>query len=130
MNLIITEFELSFYFSDCCDTSDEYLGKISCTNTCHELGRAERMELQKQAQISKMGYEAKIQSIKKGKQLKLDRKEKLKQLETDKQVSVILSGNEDIIIEKLCKNFYHMKMSLYYILHKNYNQLSSIISGS
>ncbi|KAK6630658.1 hypothetical protein RUM43_014643 [Polyplax serrata] len=80
---------------DCCDTSDEYLGKISCTNTCHELGRAERMELQKQAQISKMGYEAKIQSIKKGKQLKLDRKEKLKQLETDKQEAESIKSEKE-----------------------------------
>lgn len=71
---------------DCCDGADEYSSKVNCKNTCHEMGKAERMEQQKQVEIAKMGYEAKIQSIKKGKQLKLDKKEKLKQLESDKLV--------------------------------------------
>ena len=76
----------NFHFLDCCDGSDEYVGKVTCSNTCHELGKAERLEQQKLAEITKLGFEAKIQSIKKGKQLKLDKREKLKQLENDKQV--------------------------------------------
>lgn len=72
---------------DCCDGADEYSGKIDCVNVCHELGKAERIEAQKRAEIAKIGNEARLQAIKKGKQLKQEKSEKLQQLENDKLVN-------------------------------------------
>ncbi|EEB15710.1 glucosidase 2 subunit beta precursor, putative [Pediculus humanus corporis] len=92
---------------DCCDGSDEYVGKVTCSNTCHELGKAERLEQQKLAEITKLGFEAKIQSIKKGKQLKLDKREKLKQLENDKQEAESIKAEKEklkVLAEELEKD--------------------------
>lgn len=48
---------------DCCDATDEYNSGAACENTCKELGRKEREELQRLAEVAREGFRVKQQLI-------------------------------------------------------------------
>ncbi|CAN6831865.1 unnamed protein product, partial [Brassica oleracea] len=41
--------------ADCCDGSDEYDGKVTCSNTCWEAGKAARENLKKKTETYNLG---------------------------------------------------------------------------
>uniref|UniRef100_A0A3B3TK99 Glucosidase 2 subunit beta n=1 Tax=Poecilia latipinna TaxID=48699 RepID=A0A3B3TK99_9TELE len=70
---------------DCCDTTDEYNSGVDCQNTCRELGRKEKEELQKMAEIAKEGFMFKKQLIHEAKQGLEDKKSKLGDVQNSKK---------------------------------------------
>ncbi|XP_041443562.1 protein kinase C substrate 80K-H S homeolog isoform X2 [Xenopus laevis] len=58
---------------DCCDTTDEYNSGVVCENTCREMGRKAREELQVQAETAREGFRVKqllIEEARKGREEK------------------------------------------------------------
>ncbi|KAE8619948.1 hypothetical protein XENTR_v10010042 [Xenopus tropicalis] len=58
---------------DCCDTTDEYNSGALCENTCREMGKKEREELQMAAEIAREGFRVKqllIEDARKGREEK------------------------------------------------------------
>ncbi|XP_038143919.1 glucosidase 2 subunit beta [Cyprinodon tularosa] len=70
---------------DCCDTTDEYNSGADCQNTCRELGRKEKEELQKIAEIAKEGFMLKKQLIQEAKQGLEEKKSKLGDVQNSKK---------------------------------------------
>ncbi|CAI9591376.1 unnamed protein product, partial [Staurois parvus] len=65
---------------DCCDTTDEYNSGVNCQNTCREMGRKEREELQKKAEMAREGMLLKqkyIDEFRKGREEKQARLQEL-----------------------------------------------------
>nr|XP_057905098.1 glucosidase 2 subunit beta isoform X2 [Doryrhamphus excisus] len=69
---------------DCCDATDEYNSGATCQNTCRELGRKERENLQKLAEITKEGFVLKQQLIQEAKRGLEEKKSQISELETSK----------------------------------------------
>ncbi|XP_073443549.1 glucosidase 2 subunit beta [Dendrobates tinctorius] len=58
---------------DCCDTTDEYNSGARCQNTCREMGKQEREELEKKAEMAREGMLLKqrfIEEARKGREEK------------------------------------------------------------
>ncbi|XP_047215761.1 glucosidase 2 subunit beta-like [Girardinichthys multiradiatus] len=70
---------------DCCDTTDEYNSGADCQNTCRELGRKEKEELQKIAEIANEGFMLKKQLIQEAKHGLEDKKAKLGDVQDSKK---------------------------------------------
>ncbi|EDV22330.1 Glucosidase 2 subunit beta [Trichoplax sp. H2] len=68
---------------DCCDGTDEYDGKISCQNTCDEVGAKYREELRKLQEEAEKGYVMRLQYAKEGLEAKEKYKAKLQSLKAD-----------------------------------------------
>uniref|UniRef100_A0A3Q1HS52 Glucosidase 2 subunit beta n=1 Tax=Acanthochromis polyacanthus TaxID=80966 RepID=A0A3Q1HS52_9TELE len=68
----------------CCDTTDEYNSGAACQNTC-DLGRKEREELVKMAEIAKEGFQLKQQLIHEAKRGLEDKKAKLSEIQSSKK---------------------------------------------
>ncbi|KAM4675349.1 glucosidase 2 subunit beta isoform 2-T2 [Discoglossus pictus] len=88
---------------DCCDATDEYNSGALCQNTCREMGRKEREELQKQAEVAREGYRLKqqlIEDAKKGREEKQVQLQDIIQKRTDLQVQVDSLRTEKEELEK------------------------------
>lgn len=70
---------------DCCDTTDEYNSGANCQNTCRDLGRKEKEELQKMAEVAKEGFMLKKQLIQEAKQGLEGKKVKLEDVQNGKK---------------------------------------------
>ncbi|KAM4747267.1 glucosidase 2 subunit beta [Rhinophrynus dorsalis] len=65
---------------DCCDTTDEYNSGALCQNTCREMGRKAREELQKQAEVATEGFRLKQQLIEDAKKGREEKQVKLQDM--------------------------------------------------
>uniref|UniRef100_A0A3Q2Q5F2 Glucosidase 2 subunit beta n=1 Tax=Fundulus heteroclitus TaxID=8078 RepID=A0A3Q2Q5F2_FUNHE len=70
---------------DCCDTTDEYNSGADCQNTCREMGRKEKEELQKLAEIAEEGFLLKKQLIQEAKHGLEEKKTKLEEFQKNKK---------------------------------------------
>ncbi|XP_053318249.1 glucosidase 2 subunit beta [Spea bombifrons] len=70
---------------DCCDTTDEYNSGAVCQNTCREMGRKEREELQKQAEVATEGFRLKQQYIEEAKKGREENQVKLQDMVQKRQ---------------------------------------------
>lgn len=69
---------------DCCDGSDEYQ-TAKCSNSCDEMGRAEREQRKSQAEILKKGSAKRSEMVSRGQQLKAERETRRRELEQRRQ---------------------------------------------
>lgn len=69
---------------DCCDGSDEYAVLDTCSDTCEELGREARAQVQLLAELHKAGNSLRLELIEKGNKKRSEMAEQLSQLENDK----------------------------------------------
>ncbi|XP_063787295.1 glucosidase 2 subunit beta [Pseudophryne corroboree] len=70
---------------DCCDTTDEYNSGAQCQNTCREMGRKEREELEKKAAMAREGMLLKHQFIEEAKKGREEKQAKLQELVEKRQ---------------------------------------------
>ncbi|CAH2272973.1 glucosidase 2 subunit beta isoform X1 [Pelobates cultripes] len=85
---------------DCCDTTDEYNSGALCQNTCREMGKKEREEMQKQAEVAREGFRLKQQFIEEAKKSREESQAKLQDMvqrrqSLQEQVDVLRSEKED-----------------------------------
>ncbi|XP_068130355.1 glucosidase 2 subunit beta [Hyperolius riggenbachi] len=86
---------------DCCDTTDEYNSGAHCQNTCREMGKKEREELEQKAEMAREGMLMKqkfIEEAKKGREEKQARLqemiEKRQNVQTD--VDALKAKKEEV----------------------------------
>ncbi|KAM8974791.1 glucosidase 2 subunit beta [Pelodytes ibericus] len=70
---------------DCCDTTDEYNSGELCQNTCKEMGKKEREELQQQADVAREGFRLKQQFIEEAKKGREENQAKLQEMMQKRQ---------------------------------------------
>lgn len=68
--LVVLKYIKFFYWTDCCDGSDEYEGFAKCTNNCWEAGKASREKLVKKVNVYKDGIKIRRSEIESGKKLR------------------------------------------------------------
>uniref|UniRef100_A0A1X7TLQ0 Glucosidase 2 subunit beta n=1 Tax=Amphimedon queenslandica TaxID=400682 RepID=A0A1X7TLQ0_AMPQE len=79
---------------DCCDGSDEWGTDTTCTNTCEEMGRAAKAELQRRFETHAQGYEKMLEYSRQGEEKKSEYQKELEQYEND--IGVIESEIETL----------------------------------
>ena len=79
---------------DCCDGSDEWGTDTNCPNTCEELGRAAKAELQRKYEMHAQGYETMLEYARQGEEKKKNYQKELEQYEND--IGVIESEIETL----------------------------------
>ncbi|XP_040270940.1 glucosidase 2 subunit beta [Bufo bufo] len=72
---------------DCCDTTDEYNSGARCENTCREMGRREREDLEKKAEMAREGMLLKQKFIEEARKGREEKQVKLQEL-AEKRLSV------------------------------------------
>ncbi|CAI9536358.1 unnamed protein product, partial [Staurois parvus] len=70
---------------DCCDTTDEYNSGAHCQNTCREMGRKEREELQKKAEMAREGMLLKQKYIEESQKGREEKQARLQELVEKRQ---------------------------------------------
>ncbi|XP_075433960.1 LOW QUALITY PROTEIN: glucosidase 2 subunit beta [Ascaphus truei] len=70
---------------DCCDTTDEYNSGAFCQNTCREMGRRAREELQQMAEVTREGLLVKQQLIEEARKGREEKQGKLQDVEQRRQ---------------------------------------------
>ncbi|XP_069832801.1 glucosidase 2 subunit beta isoform X1 [Dendropsophus ebraccatus] len=70
---------------DCCDTTDEYNSGAHCQNTCREMGRKEREELEKKAEMAREGMLLKQKFIEDARKGREEKQVKLQELVEKRQ---------------------------------------------
>ncbi|KAM8793862.1 glucosidase 2 subunit beta [Eudromia elegans] len=65
---------------DCCDASDEYASGAACENTCKELGRREREDMERVAAVAREGFRLKQQLIVEATQRRQEQEARLAEL--------------------------------------------------
>ncbi|XP_060080704.1 glucosidase 2 subunit beta-like isoform X2 [Ylistrum balloti] len=70
---------------DCCDGTDEYSGNIACVNTCQELGKKHKEEVERIMKLQEEGIKKKKEFAETGKKMKEEKKARLEQLQTDRE---------------------------------------------
>ncbi|XP_075715180.1 glucosidase 2 subunit beta [Rhinoderma darwinii] len=86
---------------DCCDTTDEYNSGAHCQNTCREMGKKEREELEKKAEMAREGMLLKqkfIEEAQKGREEKQVRLQELveKRQSVQTQVDTLRAEKEEV----------------------------------
>ncbi|XP_077326483.1 glucosidase 2 subunit beta isoform X1 [Lithobates pipiens] len=86
---------------DCCDTTDEYNSGANCQNTCREMGRKEREELEKKAEMAREGMLLKqkyIEDSRKGREEKQMRLQEMveKRQSAQSEVDSLLAKKEEV----------------------------------
>ena len=72
--------------ADCCDGSDEYDGKVACSNTCWEAGKAARENLKKKIDTYNQGVVIRRKEIEQAK-VGLEKDEaELKKLKSEEKI--------------------------------------------
>lgn len=72
---------------DCCDTTDEYNSGAHCQNTCREMGRKDREEMEKKAEMAREGMLLKQKFIEDAQKGREEKQVKLQEL-VEKRASV------------------------------------------
>ncbi|KAM3925851.1 glucosidase 2 subunit beta [Leptodactylus fuscus] len=72
---------------DCCDTTDEYNSGAHCQNTCREMGRKEREDLEKKAEMAREGMLLKQKFIEEARKGREEKELKLQEL-AEKKLSI------------------------------------------
>ncbi|XP_018429140.1 PREDICTED: glucosidase 2 subunit beta [Nanorana parkeri] len=72
---------------DCCDTTDEYNSGVHCQNTCREMGRKEREELEKKAEMAREGMLLKQQYIEDARKGREEKQARLQEMVEKRQSS-------------------------------------------
>ncbi|XP_067943914.1 glucosidase 2 subunit beta-like [Watersipora subatra] len=70
---IIPSSRVSDGVCDCCDGSDEYEHKVDCQNTCIEMGKSMREELEAQRRLIEEGHQIRAEYSQQGKQAKAEK---------------------------------------------------------
>ncbi|KAG8550686.1 hypothetical protein GDO81_022964 [Engystomops pustulosus] len=70
---------------DCCDTTDEYNSGAHCQNTCREMGRKEREELEKKAEMAREGMLLKQKFIEEARKGREEKQVRLQELAEKRQ---------------------------------------------
>lgn len=84
---------------DCCDGSDEYQTG-QCSNSCDELGRAEREQRKSQAEMLKKGAAKRSEMVARGQQLKAERESRRRELEQRRQEQEALKKEKEELKEQ------------------------------
>lgn len=71
--------------ADCCDGTDEYEGRVKCTNTCWEAGKASREKLVKKLAIHKEGLSIRRSEIENAKLSRQQHEAKLTSLQKEEK---------------------------------------------
>lgn len=82
--LIIPSSRVNDGLCDCCDGSDEYFSNTKCINNCIELGSADRIREQQEAELHKTGNQIRLEMSQKGKKMREEQNERLSELEKSK----------------------------------------------
>ncbi|XP_069125960.1 glucosidase 2 subunit beta-like isoform X1 [Argopecten irradians] len=72
---------------DCCDGTDEYSGNIACVNTCNELGKKHKEEVERIMKLQEEGVRKKKEFAESGKKMKEEKKARLEQLQADREAA-------------------------------------------
>lgn len=82
--LIVPSSRVNDGLCDCCDGSDEYFSNAKCINNCIELGSADRIREQQEAELHKSGNQIRLEMAQKGKKMREEQKVRLAELEKSK----------------------------------------------
>ncbi|KDP20273.1 hypothetical protein JCGZ_06859 [Jatropha curcas] len=89
---------------DCCDGSDEYDGKVNCSNTCWKAGKVTRDKLQKKIDMYKQGITLRKKEIEQAKQALTKDTTELSKLKHEKKTLEVIFKQlkvQKLQIEKL-----------------------------
>ncbi|XP_061389830.1 glucosidase 2 subunit beta [Musca vetustissima] len=103
---------------DCCDGSDEYHPTAGrCSNSCDELGRAEREQRKSQAEMLKKGAAKRSEMVARGQQLKAERENRRRELEQRRQEQEALKKEKEEI-KKQAESLESEAIAYFKELHK------------
>ncbi|XP_072255625.1 glucosidase 2 subunit beta isoform X2 [Pyxicephalus adspersus] len=83
---------------DCCDTTDEYNSGAHCQNTCREMGRKEREELEKKAEMAREGMLLKQKYIEEARKGREEKQMKLQEMMEKRQS--VQSEVDSLLVKK------------------------------
>ncbi|XP_021377266.1 glucosidase 2 subunit beta-like isoform X2 [Mizuhopecten yessoensis] len=95
---------------DCCDGTDEYSGNIACVDSCKELGKKHKEEVERIMKQQEEGMKKKQEFAEAGKKMKEEKKARLEQLQGDKEAAeaerqeMEIKKNEAEVPEKEAKD--------------------------